>query len=797
MFGQTTVGAKLMTAVGTVVLCTLVLGGFGIYSVMTISGALEEAIAVDARQLEQVNAMRSHAWEAETQKRGAFLVATLGKMELIKGFESRFGVAMGNLRERIVEIERLPLGDADRASLGEMKAVANEYEPLVRQFLGFVNAGRANEVGPLVEKIVPLVDRFDQIGTAMAGRGSERLAATRGRAATLQTSSMWLTVGMLLFATLASTIAVVVIRSVVSNLRGITTELAHGSEEVASAAGQVSSSAQSMSQAANEQAASIEETSASSEELNSMTQKNAENSKQAARGMDDAGRLITETNQHLDSMLGSMKAINESSEKISKIIKVIDEIAFQTNILALNAAVEAARAGEAGMGFAVVADEVRTLAETSEKSARDIQDLVGQIQAEVKVIAEGINTSATAAQQEAENGRTVAQQIDRIRGDMTIILTGASEIRSSAEEAQAAAGEAQKGSETISAAAQEQSAACEEAVKTVEQQTTALAQSEGAASELSELSDDLKNSTDIGKSAEEVASAAEELSAAVEEINRAAAEIMTAIEQINRGAQQQSAATQQSSAALAQIERSAQVSSQRAAIALEKGQEMTARLGDNAAAVERMITGVEQSVRDNDAAREQINALEQVSRRIDKIVDAITTVSIQTSMLAVNGSIEAARAGEFGKGFMVVSTDIRNLARDSAENAERIKDLVKGVQDQIVAVRRDLEETAALAKAEMEKNRTITVNLASVTTDMALVLDGNRSIANDATSILASTEELKRGVEQVAAAAAQASQAAQQATQAAREQAKGAEELASAVEEIASLADELQTTETP
>jgi methyl-accepting chemotaxis protein len=121
---------------------------------------------------------------------------------------------------------------------------------------------------------------------------------------------------------------------------------------------------------------------------------------------------------------------------------------------------------------------------------------------------------------------------------------------------------------------------------------------------------------------------------------------------------------------------------------------------------------------------------------------------------------------------------------------------VKGVQDQIVAVRRDLEETAVLAKAEVEKNRVITANLASVNSDMALVLDGNRSIAADATRILSGTEELKRGVEQVAAAATQAAEAAQEAAQAAREQAKGAEELASAVEEIASLADELQTSET-
>jgi methyl-accepting chemotaxis protein len=204
---------------------------------------------------------------------------------------------------------------------------------------------------------------------------------------------------------------------------------------------------------------------------------------------------------------------------------------------------------------------------------------------------------------------------------------------------------------------------------------------------------------------------------------------------------------------------------------------------------------VEKSVEDNARSREQINALEQVSRRIDKIVDAITTVSIQTNMLAVNGSIEAARAGEFGKGFMVVSTDIRNLARDSSDNAERIKDLVKSVQDQIVSVRRDLEETAAMAAAEVEKNKAITENLVAIESEMTVVLDGNRLITKGSAEIMDALQEAKRGVEQIAAAAAQASTAAGQAAQAAREQSKGAEELASAVEEIASLADELQNAE--
>src|SRR6185312_12406930 len=124
----------------------------------------------------------------------------------------------------------------------------------------------------------------------------------------------------------------------------------------------------------------------------------------------------------------------------------------------------------------------------------------------------------------------------------------------------------------------------------------------------------------------------------------------------------------------------------------------------------------------------KVSELEQISRRIDKIVDAIANVSIQTNMLAVNGSVESARAGEFGKGFAVVSTDIRNLARDSAENADRIKDLVKAVQDQVGLVRRDLEEIANAAAAEVEKSKIISADLVSIARDMKLILAGNKEV---------------------------------------------------------------------
>ncbi len=190
---------------------------------------------------------------------------------------------------------------------------------------------------------------------------------------------------------------------------------------------------------------------------------------------------------------------------------------------------------------------------------------------------------------------------------------------------------------------------------------------------------------------------------------------------------------------------------------------------------------------------QQIKELELVSRRIDKIVDAITQVSIQTNMLAVNGSIEAARAGEYGKGFVVVATDIRNLAHDSAENADRIKDLVKSIQDQIGLVGRDLSEIVSSALVEVEKAKAITSNLQIIETDLVDIEKGNIESVAASQEIVTALGQVKVAVDQVSAAATQAEKAAEQAAAAAKQQSQGAEELSAAIEEIASLADELQS----
>jgi methyl-accepting chemotaxis protein len=175
---------------------------------------------------------------------------------------------------------------------------------------------------------------------------------------------------------LSVAIAAFVIRAATSSLRGASSELLRQSQMIAAASDQIAASSQDLASGSSEQAASLEETSASSEEIHSMAQQNSDHARSVADLVSQSQRRVEEANFSLSEMVVAIRDINTESDKIAKIIKVIDEIAFQTNILALNAAVEAARAGEAGMGFAVVAEEVRNLAQRCAQAARDTADLI-------------------------------------------------------------------------------------------------------------------------------------------------------------------------------------------------------------------------------------------------------------------------------------------------------------------------------------------------------------------------------------------------------------------------------------
>lgn len=246
-------------------------------------------------------------------------------------------------------------------------------------------------------------------------------------------------------------------------------------------------------------------------------------------------------------------------------------------------------------------------------------------------------------------------------------------------------------------------------------------------------------------------------------------------------------------AAVEQIQKGIDMALERAKMLMENIAKIRELLKENERDVTSLADGVISSLEGAKENVKRIKDLDLISRKIDKIVEVITTVSIQTNMLAVNGAIEAARAGVYGKGFVVVATDIRNLAHESAENADKIKDLVKAVQDQIEVVKGDLEEIIDQASGEVAKTEEVIKDLKRIDVEITGVEEGAKEILADAEQIATAIDQVRKGVEQIAAAAQEAQQATSEAAAAAKQQAQGADELAAAIEEIASLADELQS----
>ena len=197
-------------------------------------------------------------------------------------------------------------------------------------------------------------------------------------------------------------------------------EIQNSSHMVNSSAMQVSGSAQSLSQGATEQASSIEELSATMNDISVKIKETAEMSQHASGLSKETGSAVGTSNQKMNEMSRAMQDITEKSQEISKIIKTIDDIAFQTNILSLNAAIEAARAGAAGKGFAVVADEVGNLAQKSAKAAQNTSSLIEET-------IEAVNKGARITEETAESLSVVSQKTEKINGIITSISSASEE----------------------------------------------------------------------------------------------------------------------------------------------------------------------------------------------------------------------------------------------------------------------------------------------------------------------------------------------------------------------------------
>jgi len=291
----------------------------------------------------------------------------------------------------------------------------------------------------------------------------------------------WILLGVALLSGLG--VGYYIIARVTRSLREIGDVLEVSSECLSGVAGEVSGSSQSLADGASRQAASLEETSASIEEISSMTARNADGAI-SAKSYSSQTRTVAEEGLVKTGELGSvMKRVDEASldmvealdgirrsgDEVSKIIKTIDEIAFQTNILALNAAVEAARAGEAGTGFAVVAEEVRTLARRSAEAAKEttriIQTSLAQGVRSIEVnqrVQEGVAEAGSVSLSVNRSLEQIVEMVRHVDAQVTSISSASAEQKQGLEQISTAVTEIDRVTQGTAAGAEQAAAAAHE-----------------------------------------------------------------------------------------------------------------------------------------------------------------------------------------------------------------------------------------------------------------------------------------------------------------------------------------------
>lgn len=407
-----------------------------------IPGIVEMATITDYALRVQIRAlMAGNAPDATERDKDLELLAT--NIQKISEAMARYEAAISN--------------DEDRRNFDQLKKLRVAYSAERDNYLALLKEGKAAEARAYIfEKVEPLFIAYrDHTGKmlewnqAAAVRASDNIVAMTGRSVTV--GSAIVCAGTLI----ALAFGWFIIRSINRALRGMGASMDEASTQVASAASQLSGSSQALSQGSAEQAASLEEASSSLEELTSMTKRNAESARSAKTISSETRGAAEQGNGAMAEMIGAMESIKTSSADIAKIIKSIDEIAFQTNILALNAAVEAARAGEAGMGFAVVAEEVRALAQRSANAAKETAS-------KIEVAIRNSEQGALISDKVASSLKVIAEKAGGLDAIITEIATASSEQAQGITQINSAVMQMDKVTQSNASGAEETAAAAEE-----------------------------------------------------------------------------------------------------------------------------------------------------------------------------------------------------------------------------------------------------------------------------------------------------------------------------------------------
>ncbi len=463
MLQKLKLGIRISLGFNFLMVIIVLMIGLAVYSANVIIMQLKELNSYNER-IQISDTMQNSILVVTGNVRGILMNPNSEEMMRLK---QEIDLARSNYNNTYSTLSQNSLTEKEQNLFNSIQQSADSTWPISFQVMGMALSNQIAEGSALLN---------DQLNPAVAEWLSSlkelvQLEREYGKAATEKAEQTFFNslISLLLLGGIAIVLGMVVSytisRSITKPISKIANGLSASSDQITSASNQLSQSAQQLSQGSTEQASAIEETSSTLQESASMMLQNSMNTKQAAQLSEQAKEYANNGSNEMQQMMASIQEIKKSSDQIAKIIKVIDDIAFQTNILALNAAIEAARAGEAGMGFAVVAEEVRNLAQRSAQAAKDT---TAMIQTNIDLSGKGV---------------LVAQ---RVQEALTEITTQTKKVNSLMDEIAAASEEQTKGVSQVSQAMSQ--------IETITQQNAANSEESAAASEeLSSQAESMKN----------------------------------------------------------------------------------------------------------------------------------------------------------------------------------------------------------------------------------------------------------------------------------------------------------------
>ncbi len=578
---------------------------------------------------------------------------------------------------------------------------------------------------------------------------------------------------------------------------------------------------------AQESVSAIEELKSSMEQIATAAEENSGASEQALSNVKSINSNIRRMNSTIDTVIGSTMAtgdnimnsvekisssvarmdeavvvaqesskkseeLKESSQNIGNAVSFIAKIADQTNLLALNAAIEASRAKEHGKGFAVVADETRALAGESEKNAEFISKLVNKIQGSIDNIIKSIGATNNIITSNGDKGNLLSLKMEELTKIAIYSVEAARSVSSYTNNLGDFVAKINDGSQTIASDSQEIALSVEKTLNGIDIQSDALAQTEDEIKDLSTLAEELKYSTDSIKSAEDIALSADTIGGSMEDIQSALEDVTDSLNNIESSSQNTNKSALKNKELIENGITAAKDIHKLIEIARRNFDLLKVSFNVVKGSIVEIRESFNESISQGNDAGSELSIIVKETKNVYKTVGNISNSIVQLNMLAISGSIEAARAGDFGKGFAVVSADIRNLAKDSEQNTDKINDIVESMNSEIDTVKNDWNNLLSSQSSEQK-------SIDSLITDITRIIDMLIDLLDKYTGLKAVNDQNIEGLNQVMVGISEVQKAVELSARNAMESRKASEliietvsHIGEGVEELAVMADELQ-----